>query len=155
MIIMTALCILRNTERSVITVTSNRYLACRSYRLFRELFRQMEDVPVTIDIEGGRVSFIVPEVLSTIERKEDYVFIVDKVDQECFAPIDRMDDDRRSPGASPDATLKRFCFKPSLHSEFHSMIGFSRSIGGAEEWDALKNLYDAPCLLQVPRLQNS
>ena len=110
MIIMTALCMLRNTKKSVVIVTSNKYLSSRSYGLFRELFRQMKDVPVTIDIVGGRVSFIVPEVLSTIERKEDYVLIVDEVDQECFAPIDRLDGE-----ASPDATLKRFCFKPTLH----------------------------------------
>jgi hypothetical protein len=138
---MTALYFLRNTEKAVIIATSNRYLTIRSYRLFRELFREMKDVPVTIDVTGGRVSFLTPESLASIDNKDDHVLIMDEVDQECFDPVNRKN--------------KSFCFNPSLHKEFHALIGFSGSIGGAEEWDAFSSLYEDPCLLRVPRLQNS
>jgi hypothetical protein len=99
---------------------------------------------VSIDIVAGKVSFVTPGVLASVDNKDGHVLIMDEVDQECFGPIYRRN----------DKAMKSFFFMPSLHKEFHAMIGFSGSIGGDEEWDALSNLYDDPCLLRIPRLQN-
>ena len=143
LIVMVALYVLMTSNKSVIVTAPNNYLATRSYNLFKDLFDAI-DVHASKDVVADRISFVTPEAIERIDHKEKYVLIIDEVDQESFNPIIKR-----------NRAVKQFVFKPTLHSAFSHLIGFSGSIGGNEEWDALCNLYQDPILLKIPRLQDS
>ena len=85
---MVAVYLIKNSKLNIVIVAPTCYLTGRSYNQFRAMFSLL-DVPVTLEVLGGRVCFITMKnlVLTQAFDLKQYALLIDEIDRDVFDQV--------------------------------------------------------------------